>query len=130
MFIRKKAGISKTKYVSPGVYTAKVLSIGFDDEYEGNGAIKVEYLLTDENGSVFSFSEYFYNVDGNERTDAFFNHLGEIGIDEEEFERYQGCTEIVTIKKIVKTYSAKPGIVSREFVSFPDEVDTDEVATA
>ena len=118
---------SRKNTLKPGIYTSKVILIGYDEEYDGKDAIRVRYELTDEKGSTHSFSEIFWNTEKNERTSEFFDYLEQLGISEDNLQEFKDCKERVTIKKKVSRNVARLSIVERKFLGTGD--DGNEVAT-
>lgn len=112
---------SRKKTLKPGIYTSKVVSIGYDEEYDGEDAIRVKYELTDEKGSTHTFTEIFWNTGRNERTSEFFDYLEQLGISEDNLQEFKDCRERVTIKKKVSCNVARLSIVEREFLDAGDD---------
>lgn len=120
MAARKEKTKKTRTIIKPGIYEATVTACGYDDSYAGDGAIRVAYELIGSNGKTFNHSEVFFDNDYNDRTWEFKEHLYDIGITEDNLEDFVGCKERIVVKKIVRNNRALPGIVEREFISFPD----------
>ena len=104
-------------YLKPGIYDAECISIGMHPDYADDAAILVEYALTDETGRLFDFREVFYNNSYNERSGDFFDYLEKNKISLDNVEKFIGCTERVTLKKLVRSNRSMLSIVAREFVA-------------
>ena len=100
-----------------GIYNAECVSIGMHPDYADESAILVKYVLTDENGKIFDFSEVFYNNSFNKRSCEFFDYLEENDIPLDNVDNFIGCTERVTMKKLVRSNKSMLSIVAREFVA-------------
>ncbi len=127
MATRKEKTTKSRTAIRPGTYEAIVTACGYDDSYAGDGAFSVTYELTSGNGKKIKHSEVFFDNDYNDRTWAFKEHLYNLGITVENLDDFVGCKERIIVKKIVRNNRALPGIVEREFISFP-EGDTDGLA--
>lgn len=106
-----------------GTHRSIVTDIFYDPDFADKDAIRIKYRITTDDGKEFDYSELFYNNEHNERTQALFDYLDSNGIDINNVEKFKGCHERITIKKRVDAYNvARPSIVDREFVAYPEEV--------
>ena len=128
MYVRTTSKKKTRKSVKAGTYTALVKDVYFDEEYVGDGAFKIVYELIDAEGNKQKFDELFYDNENPRRNDLL-DYLEENKIRHDNLSDFIGCTEEVVIKKLVRDNTAFPSIVERNFISHPDEGDTDAMAT-
>ena len=117
---------SRPSTIQPGTYTADAISITFYDKYADDEAFRIIYILTDEDGNQFDYSEVFFNDTSNVRTMQFVEYCDEAGISRlsNGLPDIVGHPERVVLK--LRTSFKYPVIVERDFLPLPED-STDEL---
>ncbi|MBR5571335.1 MAG: hypothetical protein IKV99_01665 [Oscillospiraceae bacterium] len=98
----KIASAAEKARLRPGVYDSVVISVAYAADYVSEQAIEIHYELTAPNGSVYPFTELFYNDDSIPRTKKFFHHLEKHGFSLAAMETFVGTREKLTLKKSIR----------------------------
>ena len=80
MYVFSSSSRNSVPSIPTGDFVSRFTKVEYHPDYAYEEAIRIEYELVGEDGEKYAFSEVFYNMTKNKRTNQFFDYVEAAGV--------------------------------------------------